>query len=383
MRPAILTIILLFCFISTIKSQEKNRKNDSILFVEKTLHKVSKKINFAIAPGPVYGVSQKLGFVILPMIVYNLKKRDTVSSPSSTALLFYVDLYGSWALALKQSLYWNQDKWRAFVNFGVNDMKMKFFGIGQNKTIINNNDSNYVWTRNKGVNVSATCFRKIYKGLYGGLEYSYNQSVFDGTDSLSTEKIIQSGLTPGKSSESTISPAFIWDDRNNIYWTTKGYYAGLSFQFANKALSSSVNYNILVGYVNGYHRLLKNSDKLILAWHFYTQAGWGEFTFPRYANYGKGDDVTGYTGNKYVNNSEATLQTEMRFEIWKFISGGGYFGTGKIFSSYDIFGQSAWLHFGGIRLYFNIIPSRNIRLRIDAAISRKDYGFYIGIGQAF
>jgi hypothetical protein len=383
MRPAILTFMLLFCFILTAESQEKDKKNDSILFVEKTLKKVNKNIKFAIAPGPVYGISQKLGFVVLPMIVYKLKKSDTISSPSSTALLFYVDLYGSWVVAMKQSLYWNQNKWRGFLQFGVDNMKLKFFGVGRDKTIINNNDSNYVWARHKGVSGTITCFRKIYKGLYGGLEYNYNQSNFDGTDSASTVKIIQSGLTPGKSTESSFSPSFIWDDRNNIYWTTKGYFAGLSFQFANKVLFSSKNYSILRVYVNGYHSLLRNNKKLILSWHFYTQAGWGEFNYPQFANYGKCDDVTGYTGGKYVNYSEATLQTELRFEIWKFIAGGGYFGTGKVFSSYAVFGQSAWLHYGGIRLYFNIIPSQNIRLRLDAAISRKDYGFYIGIGQTF
>ena len=383
MRAPILVMILFFYISAPSMCQVSGKKNDSILFVEKTLQKVSKKINFTIAPGPVYGVSQKLGFVVLPMIVYNLKKSDTISLPSSTALLFYIDLYGSWAVAIKQSLYWNQNKWRTFFNFGVDDMRLKFFGIGRNKSVINNNDSNFVWSKNKRINVSFTCYRKIYKGFYGGLDYSYNKSLFEGMDSSSNERIIQSGLTPGLSSESLISPSFIWDNRDNIFWSSKGYFAGLDFQFANKKLFSSTNYSIIIAYLNGYHSLLKKSKKLILAWHLYTQTGWGELPYARYANYGKGDDVTGYTGGKYVNFSEATLQTELRFEIWKFFSASSYLGTGKIFSSYTVFGPSVWLHYGGIRLYFNIIPSRNIRLRLDAAISRKDYGFYIGLGQSF
>ena len=363
--------------------QKSGISNDSILFVEQTLNKVSKKINFAIAPGPEYGISQKLGFAVIPMIIYNLNRTDTISSPSSSALLFYFDFYGSWSVAFKQSIYWNQNKWRAFVNVGVDDMRMKFFGVGRDTTIISNKDSNYNWVTHKGVNVSLTCFRKIYKGLYGGLDYSYEMADFEGTDSLSTEKILQSGQISGNLAESVLSPVFIWDNRDNIYWTTKGYYASLSFQFANKIIFGSKNYSIISGFVNGYHRLLKNSKKIILAWHFYSQTGWGDFTYLHYANYGHGDEVTGYTGGKYVNNCEATLQTELRYELWKFISCGGYLGTGKVFSSYRVFGQSAWLHFGGVRLYFNIIPSRNIRLRLDAAISRKDYGFYVGIGQGF
>jgi hypothetical protein len=34
-------------------------------------------------------------------------------------------------------------------------------------------------------------------------------------------------------------------------------------------------------------------------------------------------------------------------------------------------------------MYVNIIPSRNIRVRLDLAIARKDVGFYVGIGQGF
>jgi outer membrane protein assembly factor BamA len=208
-------------------------------------------------------------------------------------------------------------------------------------------------------------------------------SEFQGTDSVSTAEMTQAGFPIGKLNQTIFIPTFIWDIRNNIFWSTKGYYASLNFQLSNRAIFSSQDYTVFSGWVNGYHSLMKNSDKLTLAWHVYMQAGWGAFPYRVYANYGRGDRVTGYTGGKYVNYSEATVQTELRYDLWNFIALGGYAGTGKIFTSYSVFGQSAWLHFGGVRVYLNIIPSRNIRVRLDAAISRKDYGFYVGIGQGF
>lgn len=383
MRLGIACLILLFVSLPEARSQNKIIAHDSIVLVENAMKKVGKKVNFTIVPGPVFGVSQKLGLVVLPMVVYNLKKSDTLSPPSSSALLFYVDFYGSWMIAAKQSLYWNQNKWRAFLTVGGGDLKLKFFGIGRDTSIVSNDDSNYVWTHMKGVNVTAICFRKIYRGLYGGLEYRYSISDVEGADSAITAQVEQSGVPTEKITESVLVPTFVWDNRDNIFWSVKGYYASVNFQFANTAFASSRNYGILAGWVNGYHRLMRNSNKLILAWHFYTQAGWGQLPYMRYASFGQGDDATGYTRGKYVNFSESTVQAELRYEIWKFISCGGYAGTGKVYSSLDVFGQSAWLHFGGVRLYFNIIPSRNIRLRLDAAIARKDWGFYIGIGQAF
>jgi hypothetical protein len=383
MRPVILCVFLYLHLILPAVAQDTAASKDTIVFVEKTLKKISKNVNFTIAPGPVVGTSQKLGFVVLPMLVYSLNKKDSISPPSSSALLVYFDLYGSWVAAVKQSFYWDRNKWRAFISLGVGDLRLKYFGVGRDTMILSNNDSNYVWTRQKELDVSVMCFRKIFKGLYGGLEVHYNQSDLEGTDSIATVQLTRAGLPLGKITQTVLVPALIWDSRDNIFWSAKGIYSSLNCQVSNRAFFSSRDYNIVSCWVNGYHSLLKNSNKLILAWHLYSQAGWGDLPYRIYANYGHGDNVTGYTSGKYVNFSEATVQTELRFELWKFIACGGYAGTGKVFSSYSVFGQSAWLHFGGIRLYFNIIPYRNIRLRLDAAISRKDYGFYIGIGQGF
>jgi hypothetical protein len=382
MRQVII-IIFLFGIFGDGKSQNPIIAHDTIVFVEHTLKKINKNASFTIVPGPVTGTSQKLGFVILPMIVYKLNRNDSLSPPSSSALMVYFDFYGSWITAVKQSFYWNQNKWRAYISAGVGNMQLKFFGIGRDTSIINNNDTNYVWTTQKGGDVAVICFRKIYKGLYGGLEYRYYRSNLEGTDSLSNEKLAQSGVQTGDLSESVFIPAFIWDNRDNIFWSVKGYYAALSFQSSNDLFFSSSDYGVLAGWFNGYHCLLRNSKKLILAWHVYAQTGWGNLPYLRYATYGQGDGVTGYTRGKYVNNSEATVQAELRYEIWKFISCGGYAGTGKVFATYADFGKSAWLHYGGVNLYLNIIPSQNIRLRLGTAIARRDYGFYIGIGQGF
>jgi hypothetical protein len=383
MRLVIVFLIFFAGLTPVTMSQDTIRKHDSIAFVLKTLQKVNKNVSFAIAPGPVFGVSQKLGFAVVPMLVYSLKKSDTLSPPSSSAVMIYFDFYGSWVAGVKQSLYWNQNKWRAFVSFGLGELQMKYYGIGRDTVIINDNDTNYVWAQQKELEVSVTCFRKIFKGLYGGLECSYTVANLQGTDSLSKAELNQSGLPLGKITQTEIIPTLVWDNRDNIFWSAKGYYASLNYQFSNRVLLNSPDYSILSGWVNGYYSLLRQNKRLTLAWHLFAQAGWGNFTYRSYAMYCRGDEATGYTGGKYVNYGEATVQTEIRYDLWRYIAFGYYVGTGKIFPSYSVFGQSAWLNFTGLRLYINIIPYRNIRLRLEVAKGRKDYGFYVGIGQGF
>ena len=58
-------------------------------------------------------------------------------------------------------------------------------------------------------------------------------------------------------------------------------------------------------------------------------------------------------------------------------------GAGKVFGNITQFGQSVWLPSGGVGVYVNVIPSRNLRAFINFAIARQDYGVYVGLGQTF
>jgi hypothetical protein len=356
---------------------------DTITFVENTMKKFDKNVKFTILPGPAYNATQRLGIMILPVLVYNLNVKDSLSPPSSTALGFYFDFHGSWMVVTRQNFYWNQNKWRATFGCGYGQLKLKFFGIGRDTAVVSNSESNYVWTRLDGFFASATCYRKVVSKFFAGLEYNYSGSDYTGEDSLAEASMRKEGIEPGYYTESILAPAFVWDSRDNIFWSLKGYYAGLNFHYANSLLFSSFDYSSLAGFVSGYYSLLKNSHKLSLAWNFNFQKGWGEVPYTRMASFGRGDNTTGYTRGKYVNRAEVAGQAEIRYDIRNFIAVGGYAGTGKVFPTLETFGQSVWLWFGGTRIYLNVMPSRNLRFRLDLAVGRKDYGVYIGIGQGF
>jgi len=379
-------LVLFWCFLLSTSATSQNPiiQGDTIVFIENSLKKLNTNVDFTIVPGPVYGATEKLGFAVLPMIVYNLSKKDQLSPPSSTAMLFYFDFYGSWQIAAKQSFYWDENNWRAFITVGTGVMNNRFFGVGRDTMVINNDPSNFFWIKDHVKAFSVSGYRNIFSGLYGGVEYVYKSHFTDDGDSEVNELLLQSGITPGVTMEESIFvPAFVWDNRNNIFWTTKGYYAGLNLQFPDKLIVNTDDFGSITGFANGYHSLFRESANLTLAWHVYFQKGWGNLSYYQMASYGRGDEVVGYKHGKYVNNSEVSTQVEVRKDVWKFISAGGYFGTGKTFDTSETIGNSVWLHFGGLRTYFNILPSRGIRLRLDFAIARKDSGFYMGIGQGF
>ena len=379
-RIALIIVTILICL--PLCGQISIIEGDSLVFVEKSLKKLNKNVNFTIIPGPVYGATQNLGFAVLPMLVYNLDKQDKLSPPSSSALMVFLDFHGSWNLAVKQSLYWNQNKWRAFFMAGLGKMQLRFFGIGRDTSIIDNDPANYDWVTQSLGNFSMSCYRKVVSSLYAGLEYNYTYSRVDARDSSGIARLNKEGFSDGETTrESLLVPTLVWDNRDNIYWSVKGYYSSLNFILSNRFLLSSINFGVINGQASGYYQPLKCLPRFSVAWNLYLQAAWGNLPYTRYADYGRGDKVTGYSSGKYTDYSEISIQTEFRYEVWKFIAAGVYAGTGKIFPSFDRFGPSVWLHFGGLRTYVNIIPSRNIRLRLDAAIGRKDWGFYVGIGQ--
>jgi len=381
-KPIRLLVVFILLY-HTGWGQKKIISGDSLLLIESTLKKINLKPNFTVIPGPVYNSSTQLGFAVIPMVVYNLNKKDTITPPSSTAALFYFDLYGSWMVAAKQNFYWNRNKWRAIITAGYGDLRSKFYGVSQDSVVIGNSTDNYVWMSDRTFLFSATCYRKIAGGFYGGLEYSYGNIYQNGKDSAASERMKRDSVLVGHDIQSMLNPTFVWDNRNNLFWTTKGYYAELNLRNSNTLFLSSRTFFVVEAFVNGYHCLLRKSERLSLAWRFYVQGCWGDVPYNQLANYGETDGFRGYTSGKYVNRSKVNLQAELRYDIWKFIAVSGFIGTGKVFDHLADFGQAVWLPAGGVGIYLNVIPSRNLRAYLNFAVAREDYGVYVGLGQSF
>jgi hypothetical protein len=380
-KPLIPVILLLISL--TLAAQKPFIGIDSLAFIGTSIKKINRNVNFTVIPGPTANATQKIGFGVLPMIVYNLNKSDSVSPPSSTALLIYFDFYGSWATAAQQNFYWNQNKWRGIILIGYGQMNIKYFGIGNNDRIVGNEDSNWVWGNENSLIFSLTCYRKIFSHLYGGLEYNYTNVFIDGRDSAASEVMRKSGVIMGTTIESKITPTFVWDSRDNIYWSLKGFYAGISCQLASGIFAGTNDFYIMEGFLNGYHRLSRCNDRLSLAWRIFMQGESGNVPYDQLSNYCHADRVMGYTTGKYVNYGELNLQAELRYDIWKLIAAGGFISAGKVFGALNNFGQTVWLPSAGVNCYINLIPYRKMRMRLSAAIGLKDWGLYVGVGQMF
>jgi len=379
-RKLLFLMVLWMVFIK-VNGQQKIIEGDSIVIVEAVLKKMNTNLNFVIVPGPVYNSATNLGFAILPMFTYNVSRKDSLSPPSSTSALLYMNFYGSWFIAAQQNLYFGQNKWRMISSIGYGDLRTKFFGIARDTAVVRNND--YVFVNQKTFIFTLSGYRKIYSGLYGGLEYSYFNINLRGVDSTASSAVNKAGVDTGNHSESQLIPGFVWDNRDDIFWSSRGFYSHLNFHFGSHWLLGDHDYFLISGFVSGYHKLLPHSKKLILAWRFFMQGSWGDVPYYQLANFGSGDGFRGYTHGKYVNHSEVNAQLELRYDLWKFISITGFLGSGKTFGQISDFGQSVWLHSGGVGLYLTVIRSRNIRVGLNLAISRHDYGLYVGLNQSF
>lgn len=385
-RKTFIFLCLLGLHVSIVipaRGQKQLAGIDSLAFVQNTLKKIKKNINFTLIPGPTTNATQNIGFGVLPMLVYNLNPEDKLSPPSSTAALFYFDFNGSWAIALQQKFFWDQNKWRIIFSTGYGDLKVKFFGVGDNTEYVSNNDTNYVWGIEKPFIVSLVAYRKVISHFFAGLEYNYSNVYFNGRDSVASITMESGGVSLGHNIQSKLTPTFSWDSRNNIFWSTSGYYAGFTTQIASKYLASSTAFYILSGFVNGYHRLNKHSDRLSLAWRFYFRGSVGTVPYDQYSNYCSGDRVMGYTHGKYVDYGEVNGQVEVRYDLFKVLGFSGFYSIGKVFGGLNDFGQSVWLPSVGVNAYVTLIPYRNIRMRLAGALGVKDWGVYIGVGQMF
>jgi hypothetical protein len=111
----------------------------------------------------------------------------------------------------------------------------------------------------------------------------------------------------------------------------------------------------------------------------------GSVPFNRLADIGGQEISRGYLRGIYRDKYTVQTQTEVRFPIYKIITGAGFVSTAKVATAPNTidFTNLKWAYGGGIRLLFN--EKNRLALRLDAAFTPTNPKpqIYLSINEAF
>ncbi len=328
--------------------------------------KEEKKVKFV--PVPYVSYNRTFGLMVgaVPMIMYKLNKKDTISPASLTGLVGGYTTNKSWFSTLFAKLYLKEDKWRILFAAGFGDMNSQF--------LLSANSSKFTNFETAADFLMLEVKRKLAKGLYLGGHYAYTkfENDFEFKKPLNEEVELNG-----------IGLVLLWDIRDNVYYPKKGHKANINYIsypgfMGNDKVSNEIDIEF-----NKYLGIRKNKD--VWAFRGYAAFDIGDVAFNNLLVMGgrRGTDLRGYTQGEYRGKQLIAVQTEYRYNFTKKMGAVGFVGVGTIFDSNIKSNDGEILPSIGVGYRYLVFPKNKLKVGLDVAAGKGDWGVYFRIGESF
>ncbi|PZX50174.1 BamA/TamA family outer membrane protein [Algoriphagus chordae] len=351
-----LFIASLICCSFLANAQNEGKSGDST--------KVEKKIDFSVMPFLSYNRNLEMMIGAIPMMMYKFNKEDKISPKSLSGLSAVYTTNGSYFIAFFNRLYFKEDSWRANFfamngdhnsQFYMDDVyEPGFYDYGTKSTI-----------------VSAGIQRKIFKGLYAGVAYTYAHYDTDYEDDVQPSSTVQ---TNG------VQLNALYDTRDAVYYPMKGNKARVRWISYPEWFGNDETANKILSEYNKYLPMRNETD--VLALRFSGKFGLGDIAFQQQVTIG-GTDIRGYSEGKYRGDGLMAIQGEYRYNFGEKMGVVGFAGLATIYGS-DTESFNWGLYPGvGAGYRYKAFKTVKFNIGLDAAVGKDDWGIYFRIGEAF
>lgn len=271
-------------------------------------------------------------------------------------------------------LYFQNEKFISFGEFGYYKYNYFFFGIGNNQPPDFSEQYAVNYPR-----IRLNILRKILYNLYIGVKYWFED--FKITERDINGELIKDYITGSNGGiTSGVGVISIRDTRNNIFYPSSGSYAELSVQFFEKTFYSNFKYQRFTLDISKYFHVQKNH---IIAFNFFTESIHGNPPFNQMALLGGTKRMRGYYEGRYRDKNILLIQTEYRTHLFWRIGLAGFIGYGGVANQISTYSLNDFKYTYGAGLRFILNKTQRLNLRIDAAFGQNTRGYYLTIGEAF
>lgn len=323
----------------------------------------TKKADFTALPTLSFDRSKGTGFGLISMAFFKMNQNPN-TKPSSVMVMGKYTTKKNWNAMGMAQLYFAEDKYR--VSFGGGYMNNNFqtyedIGGGQVEVPYNNHGG-FVFLM-----PMIRVWDKLYIGLGGQMFKSYltiDNPDDETADTENNEWMNSIALTP------------TFDSKDNPYNATSGINTSVRFNYFPVWLKNSETFYKMHAEFNHYKRL---DHSKVLASRAAMNIGLGDVPFVG-QNYVGGKDIRGYTKGEYRGDQTYSIQSELRWNLYKKWGAVGFFGLAMAVSPDD---TSPLLPGGGVGARYLVVPKYNINAGIDAAVGKDDWGIYFRITEAF
>jgi hypothetical protein len=378
MKKIVTLLIILFGF-QPIYAQ----KNLIPKFVRKMLFEQDSSKHSSFFLLPVFSSAPETGVEAGGSLLYSFYT-DTLDNSTRVSNIFgYATLTtkGQSRLSLSTNYWTPQNKYHYTATVGYINFPFDYFGVGNNTR---KSDQDKLGQKRIRVNLTAEkrFGKNIYLGLVaGGLNYQFEDKEPGGiygslpqADRLKNAAIIFAG------------PHFVFDDRNNNTYTTKGaivsaYFQAMQGMFSNNSYQGGL-FNI------EYAQFFSLSRKWVLGFNVQEQSlVGGRSPFYLLPALGNDEIMRGYYNGRFRDRNLIAGQGELRFRLSNRFGIVGFLGWGEVFDDKFSFAELKPTIGGGGRYFFDV--EKGLSMRVDFALGeqrpgeKRQSGLYLSLAEAF
>jgi hypothetical protein len=389
--PVRILYVALFCFFFkniNAKSTFVIKTNPEMELADTT----KKSRNLAILPLIFYTPETRWAFGAGGTYSFRFKDEPETSRPSQFVTGISYTLEKQFLSYLSFQLFKNDEQYKIYGEVGYYHYFYYFYGIGNDEDYLYN-DTTLAYQEPYNVNyprLKLNALREVAPNFYLGVQSWFEQQNISKTDTAAFGRLQDKSITGSEGGIiAQLGVVANYDDRNSVFYPTKGNLIEVLATFNSKALGSSFNFQ---RYSIDAAKYFTFNDKHTIAVNAIGDFIFGNAPFFQLAELGGTKRMRGYYQGRYRDNNSLILQAEYRVPIlenvitsgffkdrFKVVVFGSYGGTAPKISAFDL---QDFKYAYGAGLRFRLTDA-GINLRLDYGRTPIGSNFYVTFNEAF
>ena len=330
----------------------------------------NKKFDFSLIGGPYYSSDTKFGVGLVAAGLYRTDMRDSLLSPSDISLYFKATTSMHFELGVRGNHILPSDRFRLAYDVNFSSIKSKFWGIGYDNNVNDENESRYKYLRS---HAEAKGLWQVIRNVYFGpmLTFDYvNGRDFARPELWEDEDKRTFNFGAGFTLQ--------YDTRDFLTNAYKGVYLRLDQRFNPRFMLNRYAFSLTALDFSYYHTVWKGA---VLAMNFSSTFTYGNTPWGLLPTFGGSDNMRGYFEGRYRDKCEMDVCLELRQHIWRRSGAVAWVGAGTVFPRFqDLRWRRVLPNYGvGYRWEFK----KRVNVRVDIGFGKHQTGFIFSINEAF
>lgn len=333
-----------------------------------------KRIKLLALPVIYYQPETRFGAGAAGLLRFKQKSEPDSMRHSNIMFVFSGTQLGQILCGVPFQMWFNKEKYNIYGEAAFQSINYLFFGVGNH---IPSYFRERYYANNPRFRINA--LRRVYPHLYVGFKYMFDYTNI--TQLSDTGMLIKGTVTGSKGGAvSGVGGTIKYDNRDNQFYATKGYYVELFALTNGKIIGSDYGFDKYSLDVSTYLALPR---KQVIAFNGYGVISSGTVPFYQMAVLGGESKMRGLYQGRFRDKDCWVLQAEYRAHLFWRVGVVAFAGIGDVASKLNQFNYK-YTHLavgGGVRALVD--KKQHLNLRFDAGYSNNRMNYYLTLGEAF